>query len=107
MLKLNGEGRYVQGPAFGKDAMLLAEHGVVEITVSTYPDWGRAGAPVWPLADGRELVAWVDRHAFEAALWIQDRHDYDRVVRALQGGDVVRWFVVDRDRFEEASRAPV
>jgi hypothetical protein len=104
MLKLNDERRYVQGPDLGKDAMLLAESGVEEITESTYPDWGRAGGPVWPLADGRELVAWIDRHAFESVLWIQYGIDYDRVVRTIQGGDVVRWFVVDRDRFEEAPR---
>lgn len=93
-LKLDGEGRYIQGPAVGKVALLL-HHGAKR----------RPMPRKFPLGPGRQLVCVVVNGAFDAALWIQDEIDFQRCRTSDTRLKV--WLEIGNDPLFQADRDPI
>ena len=93
-LTLDGEGRYVQGPTFGK-AEYLVSQGAKR----------RRKPNAFPLGKGRQLIAVVRNPAFEAALWVQDDIDWKRVKR-IDDRPVV-WLEIPNEPLFTAEREPL
>ena len=91
-LLLDANGRYIQGPDFGKVEM-LEDHGAKRRT---------RRPSKFPLGPGRQMIAVVFNECFEAALWVQDDSDFLRIINTTVRRVV--WLDMKNEKLFEANR---